>query len=206
MDTSEDVKKYIETCQETFWQNIFRFEAKYLVSSLENCHNVLSVGCGPAIIEGKLGEYGFNVTGLDVSAEALKCAPDSVRKFAGRAEEMPFAESSFDAVIYVASLQFIEDYRKALQQSFKVLRTEGRIIVMLLNPQSNFFKQRRLEPDSYVNLIRHTDLCEIEDALGKFFDIKTEYILGVRDEKIFVSKSPDEAALYVIVGKKDNKK
>lgn len=73
---------------------------------------------------------------------------------------------------------------------------------MLLNPQSDFFKQRRLEPDSYVNLIRHTDLREIEDAAGKFFDIKTEYILGVRDEKIFVSKSPDEAALYVIFGGK----
>jgi ubiquinone/menaquinone biosynthesis C-methylase UbiE len=197
-----DMKKYVETCREGFWQNIFRYETEYLVAHLKNCHDVLSVGCGPAIIEGKLAEYGFNVTGLDVSEEALSCAPDSVRTFVGRAEKMPFAEASFDAVIYVASLQFIDDYRKALQQSFKVLRTEGRIIIMLLNPQSDFFKQRRLEPDSYVNLIRHTDLQVMEDVMRKFFDIKTEYILGVRDEEISDSNSPAEAALYAILGKK----
>jgi ubiquinone/menaquinone biosynthesis C-methylase UbiE len=197
-----DMKKYVETCREGFWQNISRYETEYLVAHLKNCHDVLSVGCGPAIIEGKLAEYGFNVTGLDVSEEALSCAPDSVRTFVGRAEKMPFAEASFDAVIYVASLQFIDDYRKALQQSFKVLRTEGRIIIMLLNPQSDFFKQRRLEPDSYVNLIRHTDLQVMEDVMRKFFDIKTEYILGVRDEEISDSNSPAEAALYAILGKK----
>lgn len=202
MNETEEIKKYVETCREAFWQDIFLVETEYLVSRLKNCRDVLSVGCGPAIIEGKLSEVGFNVTGLDISAEALKCAPDSVRTFAGRAEEMPFAESSFDAVIYVASLQFIEDYQKALQQSFVVLRPEGRIIVMLLNPRSDFFKKRRLEPDSYVNLIRHTDLNEMEEAVKELFTVQTEYILGVRGENIFESKAPDEAALYVIIGKK----
>ena len=197
-----DMKKYVETCREGFWQNIFRYETEYLVAHLKNCHDVLSVGCGPAIIEGKLAEYGFNVTGLDVSEEALSCAPDSVRTFLGRAEKMPFAEASFDAVIYIVSLQFIEDYRKALQKTAKVLKPEGRIIVMLLNPQSNFFKQRVRETDSYVNLIRHTDLQVMEDVMRKFFDIKTEYILGVRDEEISDSNSPAEAALYAILGKK----
>jgi len=202
MNYTEDIKRYVETCREAFWQNIFRFETEYLISRLKNCRDVLSVGCGPAIIEGRLSGHGFNVTGLDISREALKCAPDSVRTFAGRAEEMPFTESSFDAVIYVASLQFIEDYQKALQQSFVVLKHEGRIIVMLLNPQSDFFKERLLEPDSYVNLIRHIDLNEIEKAVEELFTVQTEYILGVRDENIFESREPYEAALYVIVGKK----
>jgi ubiquinone/menaquinone biosynthesis C-methylase UbiE len=202
MNETEEIKKYVETCREAFWQDIFLVETEYLVSRLKNCCDVLSVGCGPAIIEGKLSEFGFNVTGMDISAEALKCAPDSVRTFAGRAKDTLFAESSFDAVIYVASLQFIEDYQKALQQSFVVLRPEGRIIVMLLNPRSDFFKKRRLEPDSYVNLIRHTDLNEMEEAVKELFTVQTEYILGVRGENLFESKAPDEAALYVIIGKK----
>jgi len=46
-----DMKKYVETCREGFWQNIFRYETEYLVAHLKNCHDVLSVGCGPAIIE-----------------------------------------------------------------------------------------------------------------------------------------------------------
>ena len=202
MNSSEEVKRYVETCHETFWQNIFQFETRYLIAGLKNCRDVLSVGCGPAIIEGTLGEHGFNVTGLDISAEALECAPDSVRTFEGRAEDMPFEESSFDAVIYVASLQFIEDYRKALQQTLTVLKPKGRIIVMLLNPESDFFKERLLEPDSYVHLIRHTDLNKIENVIRGFYTAKTEYILGVKGENIFKSKKPTEAALYAIVGRK----
>jgi ubiquinone/menaquinone biosynthesis C-methylase UbiE len=201
MNNTEDIKRYVETCREAFWQNVFQFETEYLISRLQDCHDVLSVGCGPAIIEGRLSEHGFNITGLDISAEALKCAPDSVRTFAGRAEDMPFAESSFDAVIYVASLQFIEDYRKALQQTLSVLRPKGRIIVMLLNPESDFFKDRLLEPDSYVNLIRHTDLNNIENVIKEFYSVQTEYILGVKGENIFKSKKPSETALYVIVGR-----
>lgn len=202
MGKPEDINSYVETCREVFWQNIFQFETRDLISRLKGCRDVLSVGCGPAIIEGRLSAHGFNVTGLDVSAEALKCAPDSVRTFAGRAEDMPFTESSFDAVIYVASLQFIEDYRKALQQTTLVLRPDGRIIVMLLNPASNFFKDRILEPDSYVNLIRHMDLNIIASSMKEFYAIQTEYILGVKGESIFKSKKLSEAALYVIAGRK----
>ncbi|MBN1365015.1 MAG: class I SAM-dependent methyltransferase [Syntrophaceae bacterium] len=203
MKNAKETKKYVETCKETFWQNVFRIETDYLVSYLQEAHDILSVGCGPAIIEGKLSEKGFNVTGLDISAEALKCAPDNVRTVAGRVEEMSFPELSFDAVIYVASIQFVENYREALRRSFKVLRPEGKIIAMLLNPQSDFFKNKRIEPESYVNFIKHTSLNEIESFMAKLFSIQTEYILGIDGEKIFESKNPRKAALYVINGRKN---
>lgn len=205
MESSEVMKRYIETCRKAFWRNIFQFETAYLISHLKDCREVLSVGCGPAVIEGKLSDYGFIVTGLDISAEALKCAPDHVRTVEGRAEDMPFAEASFDAVIYVASLQFIEDYRKALQQAFLVLRPKGRIIVMLLNPESDFFKERLLEPDSYVNLIKHKDLNQIENVIAENYALKTEYALGVKGESIFASTNKSEAALYIITGEKESR-
>ena len=192
----------MEICQERFWQNIFQFETEYLIERLQGCRDILSVGCGPAIIEARLSENGFNVTGLDISAEALKCAPDSIRKFAGSAESLPFAESSFDAVIYVASLQFIENYRKALQKTLNVLRPNGRIILMLLNPDSDFFKDRLREPDSYVNLIKHKNLMNIEDVVKEFYTVQTEYILGVKGDRLSKSNNPSEAALYVIIGTK----
>jgi ubiquinone/menaquinone biosynthesis C-methylase UbiE len=64
---------------------------------------------------------------LDISQEALKCAPDKLRTVAERTEDMPFPEFSFDAVIYVASIQFIEDDRKALERSAAVLRPKERL-------------------------------------------------------------------------------
>jgi len=193
----------METCKETFWQHVFQREADYLIAHLQGAHDILSVGCGPAVIEGKLSAQGFQVTGLDISPEALQCAPDGVRTVTGRAEDMLFSESSFDAVIYVASLQFIENYHQALQRSLRVLRPQGKIIAMLLNPQSEFFKNKRRDPDSYINLIRHTDLQQIENALAENFTISAEYFLGIKEEKIFASHNPIESALYVIVGRKN---
>lgn len=202
MNSSDEVKKYVETCRENFWQKVFRVETDFLTARLEGCRDILSVGCGPAFIESDLSRRGFCVTGLDVSAEALKCAPDSIRTVMGRAEDMPFSEASFDAVIFVVSLQFIEDYRTVLSRTPAVLRPEGKMIAMLLNPESAFFKTMRNDPASYVQWIRHTDLNDLEKEAGKHFILRSEYFLGIRGEEIFESQKPDEAALKVLTGRK----
>jgi len=166
-------KRYAESCRKEFWQEVFQLELAYLTEHLKGCRDVLSVGCGPAFIEGALAKRGFNVTGLDVSQEALNRAPDNVRTVAARAEDMPFPDSSFDAVVYVVSLQFVDDHRKAMKKSAAVLRPGGMIVVMLLNPESEFFKRKLLDPNSYVRRIRHTDLREIEDVIAEDYGIRT---------------------------------
>ena len=197
---SNEIQRYLQSCRTEFWQKIFRAELEYLLPHLEGSRDVLSIGCGPAIIESGLSERGFRVTGLDVSQEALACAPDHIRTIAGRAGDMDFPKSSFDAVIYVASLQFIEDYRKAMERTVPVLRPAGKLIVMLLNPQSAFYKEKAQDPASYVRKIRHTNLAEIESVIAELFQIQTEYFMGVRDGNICESREPTEAALYVIRG------
>lgn len=137
---------YLERCKQPFWQNVFHLEIEYLIEHLKGCRDILSVGCGPATIEGELAKYGFHVTGLDISREALSCAPDRIRTVVGRAEDMAFPRHSFDAVIYVASLQFVDDYRTALDKSAAVVRPGGRLIVMLLNPASAFFQKNKRTP------------------------------------------------------------
>jgi ubiquinone/menaquinone biosynthesis C-methylase UbiE len=202
MSGSKNIDRYMQSCRTEFWQGVFRIELEYILQYLVKGEEVLSVGCGPAIIESALSERGFSITGLDVSQEALDCAPDSVRTVVGRAEEMPFPESSFDAAIYVASLQFIEDYRKALEQTAMVLRPEGRLIVLLLNPESDFFKRKLRDPNSYVCKIRHTELKGIEDVIAEYFNVHTEYRLGVKGDIVFASRDATDAVLYIIRGKR----
>jgi ubiquinone/menaquinone biosynthesis C-methylase UbiE len=197
---SSEIQRYLQSCRTEFWQKVFRAELEYLLQHLKGSRDVLSIGCGPAIIESGLSERGFRVTGLDVSREALACAPDQIRTIAGRAEDMDFPKSNFDAVIYVASLQFIEDYRKAMEKTAQVLCPTGKLIVMLLNPQSAFYKEKAQDPTSYVRKIRHTNLEEIESASARHFQIQTEYFMGVRDGNIFKSQATDDASLYVIRG------
>ena len=200
-----DMKKYLQSCKSEFWKNIFEVELEYILHELKGIKDVLSVGCGPAIIETGLVEHGFNVIGMDVSKEALGQAPDSIRTVVGLAENMDFAAKSFDAVIYVASLQFIKKYREAVKQTVCVLRPGGRIVVMLLNPDCEFFKEKTKKPNSYINNIKHTNLMEIEKAVADYFSIKTEYFLGIKGREIFQSLDSNTASLYVIKGTKKSK-
>ena len=200
MSGRPEIERYLESCQTEFWQGVFRAELDYLARHLEGSEDILSVGCGPAIIESGLSERGFRVTGLDVSRETLNCAPDRIRTVAARAEDMPFPESSFDAVIYIASLQFIENYREAMEKTERVLRPDGKLIAMLLNPESVFFRDRIRNIDSYVRKIRHKDIDEIERVIAEKFQVQSEYFLGVKGESIFESRDAADAALYIIRG------
>jgi len=202
MELTDESAQYLKSCRSEFWQKVFAAELGYLLQRLTPGDEILSVGCGPAHIESGLAAHGFMVVGLDVSREALACAPDSVRAVTASAEEMPFADASFDVVIYIASLQFVENYRTALERTARVLKPGGRLIAMLLNPASEFFKSRYATEDSYVRKLRHTDLQELEQTAAEWFDTQGEYFLGVAGEELFDSTDRSTAALYIIKGVK----
>lgn len=141
------------------------------------------------------------MVGLDVSKEALACAPDTVRTVVAPADRIPFEDASFHVVLFIVSLQFIEGYRQSLIEAKRVLRPGGRLIAMLLNPASAFFKRKMAESDSYVRRIRHTDLKEVESAiLAEGFEVQSEFFLGIHEDLIFSSKAPESAALYIVQG------
>lgn len=194
--------KYLQSCKTEFWKKVFEAELDYILQELRGAKDVLSVGCGPAIIEAGLSEHGFNVTGLDISKEVLGQVPNGVRTVVGSAENMDFVDSCFDVVIYVASVQFIEKYQEAIKQAARVLRAGGKLLVMLLNPESEFFREKAGVPASYVNRIKHTNLEEIERTIAEYFSVKIEYFLGIKDGVIFQSQNPNLASLYVVKGQK----
>ena len=194
------MEKYLQSCNSEFWQSVYREELNYLLNHLKGTKDILSIGCGPAIIETGLAKYGFNVTGLDISREALNQAPDNVRKVTGSAEKTDFPDCSFDAVIYVVSLQFIEKYKEAVKETSRILKPIGKILALLLNPESEFFKEKTKNPDSYINKIRHADLIKIKKTIAEYFSIETEYILGIKGAEIFQSTDSNIASLYFIKG------
>ncbi|MFA5238185.1 MAG: class I SAM-dependent methyltransferase [Phycisphaerae bacterium] len=199
-----DMDRYLQSCKTEFWKNVFKAELDYILKELNGTKDVLSVGCGPAIIEAGLAEHGFNVTGLDISREALGQAQAGIRTVAESAEKMVFGDCSFDAVIYVTSLQFIENCKEAIKQTARVLRIGGKLLTLLLNPESDFFEEKTRNPASYINKIKHTDLREIERIIAEYFSIRTEYFLGIKDQQIIESRQLNLAGLYVIKGKKKN--
>jgi 2-polyprenyl-6-hydroxyphenyl methylase/3-demethylubiquinone-9 3-methyltransferase len=91
---------------------------------------VLDVGCGGGFLSNYLGQRGHEVTGLDVSTDALRVASahdqsGSVRYIVGDALKLPFADASFDVVCAMDFLEHVEDPERAIAEAARVLKPSG---------------------------------------------------------------------------------
>lgn len=91
---------------------------------------VLDIGCGAGFLSNPLAVAGFEVVGLDASAESLAVAArhDSTQRVdyrLGDAMKLPFPEGSFDAVCAMDFLEHVEDPAGAIAQAARVLRPGG---------------------------------------------------------------------------------
>lgn len=149
---------------------------------------VLDVGCGPGTVVCQLvREYGCEAVGIDASPSMIEAA----RSQAGgrgafdvaRAEELPFAAESFDAVVMRLVVHHL-DRPTAFAEIRRVLRPGGRCVITTTDPDSfDGFWLRSYFP-SYVAIERDRfpDAWTLEAELGQagFGDIFTASYTTVR--------------------------
>jgi len=98
---------------------------------------VLDVACGPGNFTRRFAEEADQglVVGLDASATMLARAvdegiPPEVAYIRGDAENLPFADGTFDAVCCFAALYLIEDPMRAIDELVRVLAPGGRVALL----------------------------------------------------------------------------
>ena len=201
-----NAEKFIKFCESEFGKKVLEKETEYIYKELKDCQRILDVGCGIGQFEQKLRS--LSITGLDNSEEMLEEARKRSDKtfVLGNAESLDFGDSSFDAVFYVTTLEFLTDYQRAIQEAYRVTKPNGNLLVMMLNPESEYFHKHFQRTDSYFRRIKHTDLKEIEGYIRRFYQIKKEeYFLGIKGQQVFNTFDRRYASLYVIVGTNVNK-
>jgi ubiquinone/menaquinone biosynthesis C-methylase UbiE len=90
---------------------------------------LLDVCTGPAMLAGAAIQRGAEVVGLDFSSEVIEIAKRNVPGAAfqqGDAQDLPFADGSFDAVVCGYGVIHVPEPEKALLEMYRVLRTGGR--------------------------------------------------------------------------------
>lgn len=93
---------------------------------------VLDVGCGTGFNLVRLRRRGFSVVGLEPSPEMRRLAEDNnpgVEIVAGDAEALPWPDGSFDLVLSIEVIRYLEGPDKALAEMARVLRPGGVAIV-----------------------------------------------------------------------------
>ena len=96
--------------------------------------HVLDVATGTGLVAQALLARGFRVTGLDQSPEMLARARE---RFGGRvvlvegtADELPFADASFDHLTFTYLLRYVDDPAATLAELARVVRPGGTIAML----------------------------------------------------------------------------
>ncbi|MHA2135927.1 MAG: class I SAM-dependent methyltransferase [Candidatus Thorarchaeota archaeon] len=101
--------------------------------------NVLSIGCSIGLLESNLARQGYNVWGIDKKGSAIEIARRLAQEagLSSRCEFVPvdsyeyhFQDEFFDTVLYSHSLHEIDDKKASLNESHRVLKPQGHVIVL----------------------------------------------------------------------------
>lgn len=101
--------------------------------------DVLDVGSGDGAAAAAIAPYCRSLTCIDINARLLEAARDRLARFShvsaevADAESLPFAASSFDAVLMFHTLTYTERPLRALEECARVLRPGGKLVVLCLD-------------------------------------------------------------------------
>jgi ubiquinone/menaquinone biosynthesis C-methylase UbiE len=151
-------------------QNI---ESKFIRDILgPNAGNVLEIGCGDGRLTAELMEVSENLLGLDPDRISIEKArhllEGGARLILGSGEDLPLPGDAVDTVVFSLSLHHHPDPGNALAQAQRVLKTDGRILVLEPEaeaPTNQLFRIIHNEDDAYVRAIAAIDMCDMEITL-----------------------------------------
>ena len=139
------VRSPAEVYDEQFVPALFRHWGPVMcdAAGIRPGQRVLDVACGTgalteAVAE-RVGPRGA-VAGLDANPEMLAVARrkhGAIEWHDGRAESLPFADESFDAVVSQFGLMFFDDRVAALREMRRVLRPGGQLAVAVCDALAN---------------------------------------------------------------------
>ncbi|MBN2673530.1 MAG: class I SAM-dependent methyltransferase [Deltaproteobacteria bacterium] len=99
--------------------------------------DVLEVGCGTGLLMKELTQATRSIKGIDISEQMLEKAKArglDVRQ--GVAEELPYADNSFDLVYSFKVLAHVEKIKEAMNEMNRVLRPGGYLVAEFYNALS----------------------------------------------------------------------
>ena len=111
---------------------------------------ILDAGCGTGIFTTDILSSGPQVIGLDISLPMLIQAKEKLKEYPfwiilADMLNLPFPGSSFDKVVSVTALEFVEDAKGAIGELFRITKRGGCIVVATLNSLSPWASRRKAE-------------------------------------------------------------
>lgn len=164
---------------------------------------ILEVGCGYGSLSVYMAKKGAEVTGVDLSSEAIKISKrnaslnhQKVIFKQTKGEKLPFKDKTFDIVVCCETLEHIPNYKKAIDEIIRVTKDSGKIIVTIpnsLNPKGFYLRINSKQPIenffnywTIINEFKKRDIMIIKKKSKSFL---TDYDKDNSFDKI-INKTP----------------
>ena len=117
------------------------------MSGFVESQKALDICCGTGDLVMRLACLGGRVVGLDRNNPMLAIGNNRIIKnnninadlFQADALSLPFSDSSFNLITIAYGLRNLSDYQAGLQEALRVLKPEGRLLILDFGKPHNFF-------------------------------------------------------------------
>jgi ubiquinone/menaquinone biosynthesis C-methylase UbiE len=119
-------------------------DAFVALSGLPPASRVVDLGCGSGVFTRVLQRRGYRCCGADLSPKLIEAARAKFRDVEfveGDAEQLPFADASFDGVLLSGLVHHLPDPFRCAAEVFRILRPGGRFVA---------FDPNRMNPFMYL--------------------------------------------------------
>ena len=145
--------------------------ADFLPAEVEG-KRLLEVGCGTGHWSRFFSEYGFEVTGLDVSERMINAALQkgipNVSFHMADGHLLKFEDSTFDLTAAITTLEFVFDPEAVLREMIRCTRKHGMILIGALNRLSKVNQQRQDRAESPYAAARLFSPIELKQLLKPY--------------------------------------
>ena len=150
------------------WYNRNKFaylsELEAVKKALPRKGKGLEIGVGTGRFAAPLG---INF-GIDPSKNMLKIAKErDIDVRLGVGEDLPFRNATFDYVAIIITLCFVQDPRKVLKESRRVLKRNGKIIVGIIDKNSFLGKSYQKKKSVFYRQANFFNVKEVTELLEK---------------------------------------
>jgi SAM-dependent methyltransferase len=179
--TRTDYERLAQTYDRRYADETYAPVERYLVARAGG-RRVLEVGCGTGHWLEVLAAHGARAFGVDPSGAMLAFARRRGPVARGRAEALPFAPASFDAVIAVNAHHHFADPRAFAGEARRVLAPGGTLTTIALDPHT--CRDRWWIYDCFPGTLEHdrarypaTAVLRVWLSEAGFADVASEVIL-----------------------------
>jgi len=157
---------------------------------------ILDAGCGTGVFTQDILSAGSQITGLDISFPMLRRGREKAGSFpfrpvVGDISNLPFKDGSFDRIVSITAIEFVQDARSVVAEFFRITKKGGVIVVANLNSLSPW-AVRRTEKAKKENTIFRNAVFRSPDELRSLAPVEGVVKTAIHFRKDDIPERADE--------------